>query len=674
MRIDELQPGWQVQKTMYCGSKYHSLIGTWDRPNIPTLHNIGIHGENLSIGILSMNRSSLTKRLMDSIAEQIPDFAGIFLIFDNGSTEDELKIIRAYAEAAPYRCQVVEGGRNYGVAGGRNRMMKAAKTDWVLSVDNDMIFTANPLPNAQRDIAALGVHFLNMPLLNNCNPNSGAIGGHLYVEPMQGGVNVGIGSALAVKDIQMNESNDGFLCTGVMGTAAIINCATFEMLGGFEENMFVGFEDTEFSMRVFQAGLKVGCCGMVAMSHNHVATTSDADADYEKVRFKKKLLKDSATFFERKHGITVWNQVVADWVDTRHKDLNINEGGTKIVRKRKIALVLDIADWAYDHIADQVIRYCKDRFEFVKLYTTDIENPVDIFVAARDCAVVHFFWRAPLHTLHTDYCTNRMKQLMETEDAFWEKYIRSKVVTTSVYDHLMLEGDDWTITKHLFVDENSPVDAYSISTKRLNDIYQRKPELRLRPSCVIPDGVDLKRFQPIGAEHFHDIQMRTIRFGWVGNSKWAVNDLKGINTIIKPAIEQLQADGYNVELYSSDRQGGMIPHYKMPEYYRQIDCYVCASLCEGTPNPVLEAMASGLPVISTDVGLIPQLFGEKQKQLVLSERSVDCMVRKMKLLLNNREKFAELGAENVQQIQKWDWSICARRFVPFWEKELEKKK
>ena len=116
----------------------------------------------------------------------------------------------------------------------------------------------------------------------------------------------------------------------------------------------------------------------------------------------------------------------------------------------------------------------------------------------------------------------------------------------------------------------------------------------------------------------------------------------------------------------------MIPHCKMPDYYQQIDCYVCASLHEGTPNPVLEAMASGLPVISTDVGLIPQLFGQKQKQFVMTERTVDCMVEKMKLLLDHRELFTELSEENIRQIQGWDWSICARKFVGFWQELLNK--
>ncbi|WZB73295.1 glycosyltransferase family 4 protein [Achromobacter xylosoxidans] len=44
----------------------------------------------------------------------------------------------------------------------------------------------------------------------------------------------------------------------------------------------------------------------------------------------------------------------------------------------------------------------------------------------------------------------------------------------------------------------------------------------------------------------------------------------------------------------------------MPAYYNSLDLYVCPSAIEGTPNPVLEAMACGVPVISTDVGIVPK--------------------------------------------------------------------
>ncbi len=166
-------------------------------------------------------------------------------------------------------------------------------------------------------------------------------------------------------------------------------------------------------------------------------------------------------------------------------------------------------------------------------------------------------------------------------------------------------------------------------------------------------------FRPERLERFENVNKRTVRFGWVGNSKWMTGDLKGINTIIKPAIEELQADGYDVELITSDRLNKLIPHEEMPNFYNQIDCYICASVSEGTPNPVLESMACGVPVISTDVGLIPEVFGPKQMKYVLEERSVECLKKKMKQLIDTAGSFRELSGENLISIQEWDWKIKA---------------
>ena len=114
----------------------------------------------------------------------------------------------------------------------------------------------------------------------------------------------------------------------------------------------------------------------------------------------------------------------------------------------------------------------------------------------------------------------------------------------------------------------------------------------------------------------------------------------------------------------------MIPYHKMPGYYAGIDCYICASTCEGTPNPVLEAMACGVPVISTDVGLVPEVFGEKQKQFILQERSVDCLKKAVKRLMKNPEYFAVLSQENLCSIQAWSWKKKTEHFRKYFEECL----
>ncbi|WP_312583940.1 glycosyltransferase, partial [Staphylococcus aureus] len=80
----------------------------------------------------------------------------------------------------------------------------------------------------------------------------------------------------------------------------------------------------------------------------------------------------------------------------------------------------------------------------------------------------------------------------------------------------------------------------------------------------------------------------------------------------------------------ADRQLGFIPHDEMVKYYSQIDVYVCPSKIEGTPNPVLESMACGVPVISTDVGVVKDAFGEMQKEWILPVRSKDTLIDKLR--------------------------------------------
>ena len=50
------------------------------------------------------------------------------------------------------------------------------------------------------------------------------------------------------------------------------------------------------------------------------------------------------------------------------------------------------------------------------------------------------------------------------------------------------------------------------------------------------------------------------------------------------------------------RFAGLISDDVLFRLYRESDCFVFASLYEGMPTVILEAMASGLPVIATDIG------------------------------------------------------------------------
>ncbi|MBQ7363394.1 MAG: glycosyltransferase [Clostridia bacterium] len=674
--MEDWKLGWNIEKYNYFTSSTHTFMGVGEGKYL--FDNIGEGGENLTVAVLSMNRSSLTIRLMNSIKEHIPDFKGEFLIGDNGSEEAEKAILRYEMERMPYRCRMVEFDANYGVAGGRNRLFCHAKTDWILSLDNDIYFVGNPLPVARKNIAQIGCHFLCMPLINYGNEHPYLWGGHMYVDRLKAGVDIGGGSVYIQSGAKANEEFEPSLCTFMPGGTCIFNKHTFYKLDGYDDNMFVGFEDTEFSIRVFQAGYKIAGCGIASLVHNHPKPENNNDKNYEKQRFSNTKLLESARYFERKHGVQVWNPMVEEWVNTQLREILDEEKAPLAstadtektpAEKRKVLLVVDARGWALDNIAHQIIRHCSDAYSFEIIYLSDIDNVWAVFLAGAECDIIHFLWRPWCSDYKAGWSRDYAARWGIDPDEFYKKYVADKTVTVSVYDHLFID-DNFIISERLFTEPDSPVRAYSVSSNILKEIYDADDRIRLKPHSIITDGVDLGLFKPKNLERFHDRKPGDkLTVGWAGNSMWSAEkeDFKGLHTLLRPVVEELQREGYPIELKLCDSNVKKIPHSEMPDYYASIDLYVCMSKIEGTPNPILECSASGVPFVSTRVGIVPEVAGPLQSKFILEERSRECLKAKLLEILNNPAVLASLSQENLKYIESWSWEPRAKRFIALWD-------
>lgn len=341
------------------------------------------------------------------------------------------------------------------------------------------------------------------------------------------------------------------------------------------------------------------------------------------------------------------------------------------MEKKKIALVVDKDNWAFANIARTIKKYIT-KYDFKIIPIDYLDNMIGrVYLEAEDCDYIHFFWRGDIISSNNWEMNDYIYNYGFSTSDFKRKFM-NKPISTAVYDHLYLD-DELEITKEIF----SLCKNYYVSSKILFDIYS-KLDIKYKPKSIITDGVDLSVFYPINLDRFNNIKSRTIKIGWVGNSEWAADkeDFKGVNTILKPAIKELQNEGYNIEPYFADRKEKMIPHDKMVEYYSKIDVLVCSSKIEGTPNPVLEAMACGVPVISTYVGIVPQALGAKQKGYILKTRDKDTMKELISKFVNNIDSIKDLSDENLKQIKGWDWSKVVKKFEKFFDevfKEYRKK-
>ncbi|WP_274628989.1 glycosyltransferase [Arvimicrobium flavum] len=635
--------------------------------------NIGGAGENLTIMLLSMDRANLTARLCRSIVGHVPHFEGQVLVVDNGSQPDQLLEIEKLLAELPLRSKLLKLGQNHGVAGGRSIGIDHVETEWVMSLDNDIYFIADPFKHWQHEIATLGCRFFSLALLDPDQQSIFLRGGHLYVTYGEGQIHLGGGSAGALGDAR-TVSGPPFLGTCMMGGASIFDVALFKEIGRFDAGMFVGFEDIELSLRLFRKGYKIGCTALAALVHDHAKPETSVDRDYERIRFRRNDIEESARHFESKHGYKVWNRGVDDWLTERERALGLQEARDAGVprahvsrnERPNIMLVADIFGWAFSNICDQIHTQLSDEFNITVHATDELKNHGDLCLLARNQDLVHLFWRPQVRNLFSENVLDYARGLgfPVPEDIFG--LILDKRVTTAVYDHLYLSSDEVEWLRPVF----DFVDGYYTSSRKLDAIYQRVYG-GTPPQAVIQDGVDLSLFRPRNLGRFQD-DRQTLTVGWVGNSDWAaeVEDFKGLHTIINPALENLRAKGLQLESRFADKKVVHIPHADMPDYYAGIDVLLCASKIEGTPNPLLEAMAMGVPVITTDVGIVPEALGPKQSGYILPSRDVHSLMTMIERLYRNRSDLEQLSDENLDYVKPWDWSLRVEGFRNFFRSVL----
>lgn len=96
----------------------------------------------------------------------------------------------------------------------------------------------------------------------------------------------------------------------------------------------------------------------------------------------------------------------------------------------------------------------------------------------------------------------------------------------------------------------------------------------------------------------------------------------------------------------------------VPEILRGLDCFVLPSLAEGVSNTILEAMASGLPVIATDVGGNSELVeaGESGELVALGDD--EAMAQAIVLRARHREQARAEGQAGRQRIER-EFSMAA---------------
>jgi sugar transferase (PEP-CTERM/EpsH1 system associated) len=207
-------------------------------------------------------------------------------------------------------------------------------------------------------------------------------------------------------------------------------------------------------------------------------------------------------------------------------------------------------------------------------------------------------------------------------------------------------------------------DAVFTVTRELRDFHARETWLAPERIRVIHNGVDSSRFspRPETRQQMRE-QLGIVRGAFVLGTVGRMVPIKDQHTLLR-AAELLVRRGVNVCLLLvgygsalSELQGyaSSSPELRgralfaglsqgVAELLNAMDVFVLASLKEGMSNTLLEAMASGLPVVATRVGGNSELVEEGRSGWLFAPGNAEQLADQLALLANDEASRRQLGA------------------------------
>lgn len=106
----------------------------------------------------------------------------------------------------------------------------------------------------------------------------------------------------------------------------------------------------------------------------------------------------------------------------------------------------------------------------------------------------------------------------------------------------------------------------------------------------------------------------------------------------------------------------------LPTIYQCATAFIFPSLYEGFGMPVLEAFASGIPVITSNTSSLPEIAGDAA--LLINPKSVDELNNAMEKLLNSESLRKQLVSAGLLRAREFTWEKSAKEMVKIYKRIL----
>jgi glycosyltransferase involved in cell wall biosynthesis len=200
------------------------------------------------------------------------------------------------------------------------------------------------------------------------------------------------------------------------------------------------------------------------------------------------------------------------------------------------------------------------------------------------------------------------------------------------------------------------------------------------PTEIVPNIIDIDRFSPVprqpgpihivvtrNLEPIYDISTALRTFATIrGRYPDARLSIAGSG----PQRGDLERLAESLHIAAAVRFTGRLDNEQLPDLYRSADLMLNPATVDNMPISILEAMASGVPIVSTNVGGVPFLVEDGSTGVLVPPQSPDEMATAALRVLGEPSLAARLRAAGIEVAQRYAWTHVRQQLLAAYARAL----
>jgi glycosyltransferase involved in cell wall biosynthesis len=363
----------------------------------------------------------------------------------------------------------------------------------------------------------------------------------------------------------------------------------------------------------------------------------------------------SRALVERGHAVTL----IAD-IDAKHvvipPGLIVVPVGLAPLRGMVLRLPRGFARWLVQHLVGNLAVGRRIRKELRR-------RPDAYDVIHAHGAVCAIRAKQATSTIPVVYTEHDATPWMCTYRRWWERLIRKAIyrtlnvsafrrvdtVVTNYELHAQELNKRWGVPRNRLVCIQNAIDIDGLSDSRPG-VLSVADELGIGSYCLFVGSLDLRKSPDLLLRALSEAPGITCVFVGDGPAKYRIRQL---------ALQLGVADRIHL--------AGHVKHAELGRYYAGADLLILPSVSETSPLVILEAMASGTPVVASRVGGIPAVVEDWKTGFLVKPGDVGQLTMCLRFLTEDKPLLRRMGEEAQRRVMSSLWPAVLERYTALYQ-------